>query len=328
MYILKQIPEDFFVKEIINLNISEGNYAYCLLKKKNYATLRAIQKISKYFRIPLKRIGFAGSKDKKALTEQMISIAGIKKEQIKKINLKDLKLIFQGYGKNPLSLGDNDGNYFEITLRNLDSENPKLIEYFTNFFGEQRFSINNAEIGENLIKKNFKKAIELILENEKEYKEDIEQILNKNPNNYISALQTLPKKILMFYLHAYQSLIWNKTAKILEKEFDPGKNNPKIPIVGFSTDIKEIDNKQVKNTLNELMQKEKLTERSFIIKELQGLSPEGHERTLFAPIQNLKISEKINDELNEGKTKIKISFSLQKGSYATEAIKALFSQPT
>ena len=34
--------------------------------------------------------------------------------------------------------------------------------------------------------------------------------------------------------------------------------------------------------------------------------------------------EKADDELNNGKKKIKISFFLRKGCYATEAVKAMF----
>ena len=47
MYKIKQIPEDFQVKELIKLNLKkQGKYKCYLLKKKNYNTLDAINIIS------------------------------------------------------------------------------------------------------------------------------------------------------------------------------------------------------------------------------------------------------------------------------------------
>jgi len=40
-------------------------------------------------------------------------------------------------------------------------------------------------------------------------------------------------------------------------------------------------------------------------------------------MENLKIEEFSNDEMNEGRYKIVFSFCLKKGSYATIAIKSL-----
>lgn len=316
MYKIKQIPEDFVVKEKSSVKVlDKGDFSYFLLKKRNYTTLRAVQAIADYLRIPPKFIGFAGTKDKNAVTEQSISI---KKERVE-ISLKDIELEFKGCGDKPISLGDLEGNEFEITVRNLDDFNEfEEKGKFINLFGEQRFSTNNAEVGRAIVKKDFKKAIELILVDERDYKEKIEDWIKKSPNDYIGALGKLPKKMLTFYLNAYQSLLWNKTAMKLKD-----KENMKVPIIGFGTDIDEIKDQELKSIINEIMKEEKLTERDFIIRELQGLSREGDERDLFAEIKNLK-TEKSEDELNKGKKKIRLSFSLSKGCYATEALKSMF----
>ena len=74
MYKIKQIPEDFYVKELIKLNFSPGNYTYFLLKKENLTTMQALELISNKSNVDIKDIGYAGNKDKNAIAEQNISI--------------------------------------------------------------------------------------------------------------------------------------------------------------------------------------------------------------------------------------------------------------
>jgi len=165
MYTLKQIPEDFKVKETIKLNLNDrGRYSYFKLTKKNMTTIHAIETIANKLHKKTKDIGFAGNKDKKAITQQMISISNL----YKIINLKNekIKLELLGKGDEPISLGDLDKNEFEIVVRNLTKDTKiNKLKQFPNYFGEQRFSKNNKEIGKALIKKDFKTACQLILEN-------------------------------------------------------------------------------------------------------------------------------------------------------------------
>jgi tRNA(Glu) U13 pseudouridine synthase TruD len=72
------------------------------------------------------------------------------------------------------------------------------------------------------------------------------------------------------------------------------------------------------------MQQEGITYRDFIIKSLPEISPEGSSRKLYSEIKKLKIGTLENDELNKGMKKVKISFFLNKGDYATMAIKNMF----
>ena len=99
MYKIKQKPEDFIVEEITGIKPKEsGRYIYYKLKKTNYTVLRALEHIAARLNIPLKKIGFAGTKDKAAVTTQYISFDSVKKERIDNIELKDIKLEFFGYG--------------------------------------------------------------------------------------------------------------------------------------------------------------------------------------------------------------------------------------
>jgi tRNA pseudouridine13 synthase len=315
MYKIKQNPEDFIVEEIPEYETQmEGEYSYFLLKKISYTTMDAIIKIAQRLKIPLKYIGFAGTKDKAAITEQVISIKNIKVIDIEKINLKDIGLEYLGEGNNPISLGDLKGNKFKITVRNLSTKRTatKSVERIPNLFGPQRFSKNNIEIGKAMVKKNFRKAIDLM-----EHKK-VDESIELNPGNFIGAIRTLPLKIRKIYIHAYQSYLWNKTIEEYLKT-NPYKSE-QIPIVGFGTEL-SID--KISDIIREILHEEDIILRDFIIPQMPELSSEGSERNLFVKPENLTIDIE-EDELNQGKFKAIVKFILPKGSYATVIIDYLF----
>ena len=356
---IKQIPEDFIVKEINDIKFDDnGIYSYFLLKKRNYNTLRAIKIISEKLKIPEKNIGFAGSKDKNAVTEQIISIKSGNKN-IENMALKGIELKFVGKGNGEVFLGSHIGNEFEIAIRNLAKKETANISkkiknsgiLMSNFFGPQRFSDNNAEIGKAVIKKDFKKAVELIIEANSDFKSEIIEHLEKRPNDFVVALKIIPLKLLKLYVHSYQSRLFNKALEQCiknNKTLSKNKNNNnagnnnynknwgnnnnkaigkniigKIPLIGFGTEIDEIESEEIKKIMDEIMQEEKITERDFIIRQIPELSSEGSEREAFIKINDFKIIKKEKDELNQNKKKITVRFSLPKGCYATVLIENL-----
>lgn len=333
MYKIKQIPEDFVVVEVSNPEIRRsGRFSYFKLRKKERNTLEVIQLLSRLLRLSEKQIGFAGSKDKQAVTEQAISIEKISKEKVQSLDLKNFSLEFLGYGDKPISLGDLEGNNFEIVIRNLDEKDKiSKIKYVENYFDEQRFSENNVEIGRYIIKKDFSKIARLI--NQREYTDYLE----KNMTNFVGALRTLPARLLKMYVHAYQSYLWNKVLaesisgceEKKEVSYSLGKlvfcrcrvKNFKILLLGFSG-IKIAD-PQIQKIYQKILREEGITPQDFIIRPIPELSPEGEEREAFIEVKKLKIGKKLKDELNLGKKKVKVSFYLPKGSYATMVVRKM-----
>ena len=150
MHKIKQVPEDFVVKEKSSVNFGkEGEYSYFLMGKRDYTTVKAIETIAKSAHAKSKDLGFAGSKDRRAITEQVISFRGSEK-RLEGLKLNDIELKFLGKGSKPVSLGDLEGNNFEIVVRNI-TDSPKPINKITNFFGEQRFSKQNVDVGKVLL---------------------------------------------------------------------------------------------------------------------------------------------------------------------------------
>ena len=337
MYTLKQLPEDFMVKEISNVKADpQGKYLYFWLKKKGLNTIDAVKEIARQLRIKEKQIGFAGSKDKHAVTEQMVSLLGVTRENVERVKINDVSLEYYGYGNKPISLGDLEGNRFEIIIRNIELEKTEKILWLENYFDEQRFSQNNVNIGKYLLKKDFRRAASFI--------DDLkaQKYLEQKPTDYVGALKVLPIRLLRMYVNAYQSYLWNKTVaryldqqgKTLKKiDYSNGElvfisdqekfKDLKIPLIGFGHE--EAEDKEVQTIIDKIMEEENISYRDFIIKQIPELTLEGELRTVFVEVKDLKVGKKEKDQLNPGKKKMKVSFTLPKGSYATMAIKRMVS---
>jgi tRNA pseudouridine13 synthase len=299
MYKIKQIPEDFVVEEVSDIIFSEGKFFCYKLVKRNFNTLSAIEFVAKMNNLRVSDFSFAGNKDRNALTSQIISV----KKKIKNCSFKDIELFFLGNSSSPVSLGFLRGNDFKIVVRDID-EIPEIKREFVNFFGSQRFSVNNVSLGRALIKRDFEGFAKILG-------------ISVSGNNFVGAVSKVGKKMLSFYVHAYQSFIWNSAVELYLKEnpyFDPVK---KISIIGFGSDIDVFSEK--------ILEKENISKRDFIIREIPDLSSEGTERFVWSLAENLKIGIIEDDDLNLGKKKVKIEFFLSKGSYATEFIKQNFS---
>ncbi|MBI2558797.1 tRNA pseudouridine(13) synthase TruD [Candidatus Woesearchaeota archaeon] len=327
MHKIKQIPEDFIVKEVSDIKAGNGQYAYFLLKKINYTTIGALQILSKRFRIPLKNFGFAGNKDKLAKTEQKISIFRGSRN-FEHIEFENIELRYLGNGKEPISLGDLEGNEFVITMRNLNNNEIKKIKklqnkkiIIPNLYGPQRFSKNNHFIGKAIVKREFGKAVDLILENNGAVEEGIGQYLKNNRNNYAGALRLIPLKTRKLLVHSYQSFLFNEIVLQYRKN-NKIKKNIKIPIIGFDFELNSIKVKTLKNIMKSILEKEEINPRDFIISQMPELTSEGSFRDLFFQLR-FRILEIDDDELNKNKKKAILNFTLPKSCYATVALEFL-----
>ncbi|MBR9683842.1 tRNA pseudouridine(13) synthase TruD, partial [Candidatus Woesearchaeota archaeon] len=221
------------------------------------------------------------------------------KERIEKLQIKDVTLEFVGYRNEPITLGKLEGNYFEIVVRDLDDVDIEIPKKIANYFGEQRFGQNNVEVGRNIIKKDFAGACKVLR-------------LEVKKNNFVGALKEIPKRLLKMYVHAYQSWMWNETVKeVVDREIKVKE----VPLLGFGTDLEDFP--KIRDILEKVLEKEKLKWRDFIVKQIPELSLEGELRKVFVEMKDFKVLEK-------EKKKVKIAFTLPKGSYATIVIKEVF----
>ncbi len=311
MYILKQIPEDFIVEEIFNTFglKKDGKFFYYNLIKKGLNTIYAIELLKKEFNA---EVNFAGNKDRNAITSQTIS----SNKKIPEFENENLKLVYLGNNNNKIHLGENLGNKFTITIRNLTLQEAEFIKNkiknnkdikYINYFGLQRFGKNNLKIAISILKRDFKTAVENI-----DFKK-VQKHIENNPEDFNGALKQLPKKLLNLIINSYQSHLWNLCAEKFEDEF--------IPVIGFST---EFNNSNIEKYVDEILKKDGLNLRSFIIREIPNALTEGDIRKRITLAKYITLIEKDDDELNNGMKKVKISFELEKGSFATIFIEQLF----
>lgn len=340
MYLLKQIPSDFIVKEKSTIvPETHGRYCYALLRKTQRNTLDLVQELSKRLHLREKQIGFAGTKDKHGITEQVISIFGVSSEKISSLHIENASLTILGYGNKPISLGDLEGNSFEIVVRNLDHESltdsPSVSHYLENYFDEQRFSTDNVKIGKALLMKKFAEAIQLI------GKDVCIQHLQEHPQDYVGALKKIPLRLLRMYINAFQSSLWNRTAaEYLRRKGEVNKRidysqgevvfvkdssllrDLQIPLVGFGELLTE--DPLLIEIVGALLREENISQTDFIIRQIPELTVEGELRSLFVPVTDILFAKPEDDELNPQKHKLNVHFTLPKGSYATMAIKKWF----
>ena len=250
-------PDDFQVSELIskkveNSIINQDGYAVYKLKKKNIDTNHALSTIFTKKGIRLKALGL---KDASALTEQFVC-SDNKGCAIEIFSTDKYVLEKIGYVKKPLSKKDMIGNHFKIKISECSNSLSSFIEYdkILNFYGYQRFGSKRAVthlIGKALLKRNFRKAIELILcftsiydskenteireklsdfKNYEKYFDqvppqmDIERIVLKEMIDHgepIRAIRKIPVSLRRFYIQAYQSFIFNQS---LSSAFLDGEN--------------------------------------------------------------------------------------------------------
>ena len=298
---LKQIPEDFQVNEMIDLEMNGGEYAYFRLMKRNWNTLDAIRKISEKTGIDTNFFGYAGNKDKNAITTQYFSCFKGTKD-IENANIEGLKIEYLGNGKERINLGDLDFNEFIIVVRGLDSEKQFTPKKILNLFDDQRFGVNkeNIVIGKMILQKKFNEACEKLG-------------VEVEDNSPVNALRKVERKMLRLYLHAYQSYLWNEVVSSLKNE------HAAIPLVGFLTKY----DGEIKEAYENLMLKEGVKKEDFMIRSYPEMAIEGAERKMFLEVHDLEVKYE-NDDLNEGKKKATAKFRLEKGQYATFAVKELF----
>lgn len=259
-------PEDFVVKEIIHkkyfakyktsesVKKLEGKYNIFLLRKKNITTHKALSIIAKKFGI--RKIGFAGLKDKRAITEQYITM--LNGNDFKERNIE---LIRVGTTDRMLSKGDLIGNEFTITIHDCKTENlPKIVEEINkrglpNYFGHQRFGIyqNNHVIGKLIVKRDFRKALEMT---------------NKQYGKNYKDISEVGKEKLKFFVNAYQSFLFNKMLAGYVKKQNYFRGF--LPLVGYYTKdasiIKQISMTRKNFRINELKFSVKGGKRKAFIK--------------------------------------------------------------
>lgn len=126
-----------------------GEHLLLRVQKRGMNTTHAARLLADWAGVPVSAIGYAGMKDRHALTTQRFSIWLPKRQMpaLESLQQEDLQVLEHTWHGRKLTRGALDGNRFELRLRNVQGE-PAAIEArllqiarrgVPNAFGEQRF---------------------------------------------------------------------------------------------------------------------------------------------------------------------------------------------
>jgi tRNA pseudouridine13 synthase len=172
---IKSRPEDFFVQELpLYEPTGEGEHVYCEIQKVGIPTFEAINRIADALRVSTRDIGYAGLKDAKAITRQMLSILGTTEEAVMSMRVPGITMQWAARHGNKLRLGHLAGNRFAIKIRGVNPTDvvklePVMAELvrrgMPNYFGEQRFGRrgDNHQLGGALIRGRPEELLALLL---------------------------------------------------------------------------------------------------------------------------------------------------------------------
>ena len=168
-----------------------GKYLHFSLCKENKDTMEVISWLSKQVRMSPKSFQFAGTKDRRAVTVQRVSVDRVLVNAMISAGrtLRNAHIGNFEYRPHPLQLGELTGNEFVITLRDCDFHYPVPLESklilegahaivseaikdlsergFLNYYGLQRFgtfSIGTEIVGLKMLQGDFQGAVDAILD--------------------------------------------------------------------------------------------------------------------------------------------------------------------
>lgn len=213
---LRFVPEDFRVIEIPKELPRDENGDFFILSvtAKNWETNRLIRELSRTFHVSRNRIGFAGTKDKRAVTTQLFSIYYPGKE-LPDVGIRDVSVEVLYRSNKGLQIGDLNGNRFEIIIRLVNGEVREVEQRlkvlsdelmglggFPNFYGIQRFGIVRPVthlVGKHIVKGEFEKAVDLYLTYSSEGESEEERIARERfaaERDAGEALSYFPKNLI------------------------------------------------------------------------------------------------------------------------------------
>ncbi len=401
--------DDFHVSELCLYppKKDQGHFTIAEVTSRNWETHTLVQAIAHHLHFSQRRISFAGTKDKRAWTTQLMSFDHVPLEQLSSLTIKDVTFENLYQSDVPVRIGALLGNRFEITVRNIPEETvpEQIISLikpfqkwggFPNFYGIQRFGVIRPIthlVGKYIIQGDFEKAAMTYIgnplpgENEATYalRAELEKtrdyskafhtypdalnfekaMLNKliqDPKDFVGAFKELPKNLLMMFINAYESLLFNKIlserikrdlplhqAIIGDIIYPMRKNvitNEAIPVSASNIEKVNAQIEKKKAVITGLLvgydsvyadgemgsiehavvDAQEIDPGDFIIPEIPFLSSGGSRRPLLALLPSLEWTLHA-DEYTADNQALTLRFELQKGCYATSLLREIMKSP-
>ena len=154
---LRSCPEDFVVEEIPKITPQgEGSHVWLWVEKRSANTDWVARELAKAAGCPLRDVGYAGLKDRHAVTRQWFSVPasdGII-EKLTVLKVEGVSILEIRHHTRKLKRGTLNGNRFAIKIRNfegnIDQTEQRLQQIkrngVPNYFGPQRFGRDGGNV--------------------------------------------------------------------------------------------------------------------------------------------------------------------------------------
>jgi tRNA pseudouridine13 synthase len=335
----KQSPRDFVVEELPLYDFSgEGEHLVMFVRKKNLSTLELISIIAKFLGIKNKEIGYAGLKDKHAMTKQYISVLKKYEQKLEEFSHENIKILSKHYHNNKIRMGHLKGNRFFIKLKKVNPTSAQKIDEalkniakdgMPNFFGYQRFGNDgdNHILGEKIAKGEKKER------NVKVRKLLISAYQSHLFNLWLSRRLEISKLVDSFEPKELENLLnmpqdelkkmkkQKHTFKLIDGDvMEHYPHGRLFDYDGLDDDLKRFENRDISPTGLLCGKKVRLASNSAAIIEKDyddDINADGARRYAWI------FPEGIEGRFKQEEAQYELNFTLPKGSYATVLIEEL-----
>lgn len=145
----RSVPEDFVVEEIpAYAPDGEGTHVFVRFEKRGLTTPRAIELMARALGADPRAAGYAGMKDKHAVTTQWASFERVSIEAVRALELEGIRVLDALPHRGKLRTGHLHGNRFTLRVREVPEDRFADVERVIariardgvpNYYGEQRF---------------------------------------------------------------------------------------------------------------------------------------------------------------------------------------------
>ena len=146
---IKSSPEDFLVDEVPAYPASgAGDHCFVHIRKRDLTTMEAVKRLARHLEVPERDVGYAGLKDRFAVTTQWLSFPGITPEQARAAKVDGLEVLAAASHEKKLRTGHLKANDFTVRVRTAEGADLALVREtldqlnvhgVPNYFGRQRF---------------------------------------------------------------------------------------------------------------------------------------------------------------------------------------------
>jgi tRNA pseudouridine13 synthase len=120
---LRAEPEDFRVDEIpLYAPTGQGAHTFVRVEKRLRNTEELARDLARAAGAPPRDVGYAGRKDRRAVTTQWLSVPGLDPERALRLDLPGARVLEAARHPHKLRTGQLRGNRFEIVARGVDAE--------------------------------------------------------------------------------------------------------------------------------------------------------------------------------------------------------------